>query len=88
MTFGEKRKKVLQMLTNKPFIYDGIPLIPEDERSIQLSYNRCPNCHGEMMTAFISSDREYWANLCGREGALSVCPYSGEIGEFELLKMN
>lgn len=88
MTFVEKRKAVYQMLVSKPYIYDGIPLEPENERSINPAYDKCPKCGGEMMTAYISSDREYWVNLCGREGSLLVCPYCGETGKFELLRMN
>lgn len=88
MTFEEKRKRVFQILSTHPYIYDGIPLVPENERSINLSYGKCSKCGGEMMTAYISSDREYWMNLCGREGSLLICPYCGETGEFKLIRMN
>lgn len=88
MTLGEKREKVFQQLNTIPYIYDGIPLVPKDERSINLSYSKCPKCHLEMLEAYISSDRKYWAHLCGREGSLLVCPYCGEIGDFKLMRMN
>jgi len=88
MTLKEKREYVLKAFEGKPYIYDGIPLMPTGERDIFPSYNRCPDCMGEMMSVTISSDSEYWHKLCGREGILKVCSQCGNIGEFKLMKMN
>lgn len=88
MNLGEKRDIIMERFDEKPFIYDGIPLKPEDKRDINLSYDSCPFCCGEVLSVKVSSDAHYWHHACGREGLLKVCLKCGRYFGFELTAMN
>lgn len=88
MTLKEKRIALFEKIKDKAFVYDNIPCYVGNEKDINLSYSRCSKCRCETMTVYVSSPTEYWQNLCGREGRITICPYCGEQGEFKLMRMN
>lgn len=87
MVKEDKRRAVIEMLKNKPYVYDSIPLSLGSERDLFPSGEVCPVCGGMMWKAMISSPANYWQNLCGREGVLLICG-CGHIGNFILQRMN
>lgn len=88
MTLEEKRIALFEKIKGKAFVYDNIPCYVSSEDNIGKPYSRCPKCGHETMTVYASSPAEYWQNLCGREGCITICSNCGEQGRFMLMRMN
>lgn len=88
MTLKEKRIALFEKIKDMAFVYDNIPCYVKSENDINLSYSRCSKCGHEIMTVYVSSPAEYWQNLCGREGCITICSHCGEQGEFKLMRMS
>ncbi len=88
MTLSEKEISLFEKFKDMAFVYDNIPCYIQSKNDIYPSASCCPKCGHQMMNVCVSSPAEYWQNLCGREGYITICSHCGEQGEFKLLKMN
>ena len=86
--FKEIASELFKDIKDKCFSCDGIPCYIMGMHTIRISNTYCPKCGYRMLDITVSSPAEYWENLCGRQGNLSICSHCSEQGDFELLIMS